>query len=279
MKKGWKRFWGICGVMFGIGIVCILIAVILGVSRSSIEGSKVGQRLRKSIIGSSILIYDEKTDNSPVQEETVQTYRGIRELDAEIYAGTLEIRRTTEAEVRVETSGMRVSYGFRAWQDEETLELSTQKKISTKNNKSKIIVYLPEDLELQEASLDLGAGVLYIEDIKVGSLDVEIGAGQANLDQFHAGELDVSCGAGQVVLSGEVTAEADLECGTGEIIYHAVGAEEDYNYDLESGIGEISVGSQKISGFGKDKFINNNAYKTIKISCGIGKVSVDFKKK
>lgn len=284
MKKGWRRFWIICGSLFGVGVVLILIAAVFGMSKTAVEESHVGQMIRNNIFSKDIYTYtqDEEADDSEdssLQTDDVQTYQGIRQLDVDVSAGTIEIRRTKDSEVKVETSGMKLSYGFKQRQDGDTLELSMKKKVSTKNNKSKIIVYLPENLELQEVSMELGAGVLYIEDIAAGELDIDLGAGQATVDRFKAGDLEVSCGAGEVTMTGEVETGADLECGTGQITYHAKGAEEDYNYDAKSGIGDITIGSNSISGLGKEKFINNDAYKTISVSCGIGEISIDFEKK
>lgn len=251
----------------------VLIAAVLGASKTSVAESNVGQMIRKHIFSNRTYTVD---DNSPVQASETQKYQGIRQLDVDVSAGTLEIRKTTDSEVSVGTSGLKNSFGFKQRQDGDTLELSMRKKVSTRNNKAKIIVCLPENLELQDVSLDVGAGILYIEDITTGKLDIDMGAGQATVDQFKAGELDVDCGTGEVTLSGEVETDADLECGTGQITYHAVGAEADYNYDVESGIGDIMIGSTSISGLGKEKFINNDAYKTIAVSCGIGAVNIEF---
>lgn len=282
MKKGWRRFWMICGILFGTGVVLVLIAAVFGTSKTVIEESNVGQMIRNHIFSKGIYEVEDKNsdlDGSSTQADEVQKYQGIRQIDADISVGTLEIRKTTDAEVRVETDGVRSSWGFKQRQDGDTLDLSMKKKVSTKNNKSKIIVYLPEDMELQEVSLELGAGVLYIEDIVTGELDIDMGAGQATVDHFKAGDLEVSCGAGEVTLTGTVEAGADLECGTGQITYHAAGAEEDYNYDMKSGIGDITINSRSVSGLGKENFVNNEAYKTITASCGIGEISIDFEKK
>lgn len=255
----------ICGTLFGVGVVLVLVATVFGVSKTAIEDSNVGQMIRKHVFSKGIYTVEDKgeesgnSDNSSVQADEVQKYRGIRQIDADISAGTLEIRKTTDSEVKVETAGMKSSWGFKQRQDEDTLVLSMKKKVSTKNVKSKVTVYLPKNLELQDVSMNLGAGVLYIEDITTGSLDIDMGAGQATVEQFKAGGLTVSCGAGEVTMTGEVETGADLECGTGQITYHATGSEEDYNYDVKAGIGDIAIGSRSISGLGKENFINNEA--------------------
>ena len=41
MKRGWKIFWIVCGVCVGAGLVCCMIAFVLGVSLEAIEDGGV----------------------------------------------------------------------------------------------------------------------------------------------------------------------------------------------------------------------------------------------
>ena len=75
MKKGWKRFWIICGTLFGVGVILVLIAAVLGASKTSVTESNVGQMIRKHIFSNRTYTVD---DNSPVQASETQKYQGIR---------------------------------------------------------------------------------------------------------------------------------------------------------------------------------------------------------
>ena len=57
------------------------------------------------------------------------------------------------------------------------------------------------------------------------------------------------------------------------------GVKEDYNYDLECGIGEIRCADESYSGFGKDYTIDNHAAKNMEIESGIGKITVKYMNK
>ena len=69
---------------------------------------------------------------------------------------------------------------------------------------------------------------------------------------------------------------ADIQCGVGSIVYTASGHEEEYNYEIECGIGEVLCGDSSYSGLGKNRHIDNNADKDISIEGGVGSVIIDF---
>ena len=53
--------------------------------------------------------------------------------------------------------------------------------------------------------------------------------------------------------------------------------QEDYNYDLECGVGNLDVGSDSYSGLGREKSISNTgADRKVDLECGMGNVSVNF---
>ena len=67
------------------------------------------------------------------------------------------------------------------------------------------------------------------------------------------------------------------ECGLGELDLTLTGTQEDYNYDLECGVGNLDVGSDSYSGLGREKSISNKgADRKLNLECGMGNISVDF---
>ena len=66
--------------------------------------------------------------------------------------------------------------------------------------------------------------------------------------------------------------KTDGECGLGELDLTLTGTQEDYNYDLECGVGNLDVGSDSYSGLGREKSISNKgADRKLNLECGIGK--------
>lgn len=122
----------------------------------------------------------------------------------------------------------------------------------------------------------MGAGSLEVYEIYARDFSVEIGAGEVVINKFQADEAEFECGAGSITASGDVRSLADIHCGVGSIAYTASGREEEYNYDIECGVGEVICGDNSYSGLGKDRHIDNNADKDISIEGGVGSVIIDF---
>ena len=80
MKKGWKIFWIVCGILAGVGVVFCVIALALGVTTDRI-------RIR---IGDGIGIVRDESDVT-YAEDIRETYNGVEKIDAYVYAGTVKI--------------------------------------------------------------------------------------------------------------------------------------------------------------------------------------------
>ena len=98
------------------------------------------------------------------------------------------------------------------------------------------------------------------------------------LSGVETGEMDLECGAGQMELRDVTARDISAECGLGQITMDVNGAEEEYNYEIECGIGRVAVGDSEYSGLGNSKKINNGADQNMSIDCGVGEVIVSFTK-
>ena len=68
----------------------------------------------------------------------------------------------------------------------------------------------------------------------------------------------------------------EADCGVGEIDINLKGQEEDYDYEVSCGVGDVKIGSHSYSALGNDKNIDNNADNTITLDCGVGQIRVMF---
>ena len=274
MKKGWKIFWIVCGILLAVGFICCIAATALGVTSDMIEGRVPN--------GISLGFWDDDDEYSGtvIEGSDRQTFTGVRGIEADISAGEIEIISTSEGEngIIVQTENISEHLKLRCYMDGDELKIETRKKIAGINNGSvgKVQIFIPQDYMLEEVSFDVGAGKLYIEDVLTQYLQVSVGAGEANIDHFAAQEAELECGAGSITAVGLAAQEADIECGVGEITYTTAGEETDYNYEVSCGIGEVICGSNRFSGLGREKSINNSAAKDMNIDCGIGNIKINF---
>ena len=56
------------------------------------------------------------------------------------------------------------------------------------------------------------------------------------------------------------------------------GEEEDFNYDIDCGIGSIDIGEKRYDSLGAEAKTDHGAEKKVKIDSGIGSVKVWFEK-
>ena len=268
MKKGWKIFWIACAIAGGLGIFCLAIAIGMGVTLETIENR----------FPNGITIGKFESTETEIDTDTPVSYEGISKLDIDLSAGEVEILVAEGTSIEIETEGISKKLNLRCYQEEDRLVIDSEKDVAGIVNQSlgTVYVYLPKDFALNEAKINVHAGTLFIEEIYANELSIDVGAGEADIQYFCADEADFDCGAGEITVWGDAKKAIDIDCGMGSVYLYALDNEENYNYDLACGIGEIVCGSHTCSGIGSDQKVSNNASKDMNIDCGVGEVIVEF---
>ena len=158
----------------------------------------------------------------------------------------------------------------------DTLKVRSTKKLSKTR---KVCISYPKDVKLQELEIEMGAGTVYLNrDIETEKLSVEMGAGEFDSkNPVTAEEADLEIGTGSMTFADLSAKKISGECGLGELDLTMTGTQENYNYDLECGVGNLDVGSDSYSGLGREKSISNTgADRKLDLECGMGNVSVNF---
>ena len=227
---------------------------------------------------------DERRDNmngiaNILENNGKASYKDINSIKSNVYTGSIHLKKGTDTDViTVESIDINEKLGFRAFEKDGILYLTSNKKIKKSNNigKGTITVTIPENMAFNEIELNMKAGKLKADQIRTKNLEVNAGAGEVNILEFQAEEAEFVCGAGSVTASGDAGKKLEADCGVGELLLNLKGVKEDYNYDLECGIGEIRCADESYSGFGKDYTIDNHAAKNMEIECGIGQITVKY---
>ena len=212
---------------------------------------------------------DENEEDSTVYQLKYQPTK----LDIELKYDELILEEGDSFCVRVyDDSGKNVTVK----ESSDTLKVRSTKKLSKTR---KVHISYPEDVKLQELEIEMGAGTVYLNrDIETEKLSVEMGAGEfESKNPVTAMEADLEIGTGSMTFADLSARKTDGECGLGELDLTLTGTQEDYNYDLECGVGNLDVGSDSYSGLGREKTISNKgADRKLDLECGMGNVSVDF---
>lgn len=109
-----------------------------------------------------------------------------------------------------------------------------------------------------DSNIDRKMEIIIPRDTQFKKIELEVGAGQANVSGLSVETFDIEVGAGQI----------NVELG---------GVENEYNYDVKCGVGNVLIGTTSYSGLGTTQDVKNNgATKDIKVDCGVGEVKIQF---
>lgn len=233
-----KKGWKIFGIVCAVlaGLGIVLCIAGLAIGFNTEEVREIANR--DGLFGIHSYETHTKSDVKNLESSETEVYDNIRNLDVEV--GRMQVNVITDADIK----GIRVGSEtpkhtkFRCYREYDTLKIENEGNDHRIKHEGIINIYIPKDMVFDEADFSIGAGVLHVQKI-------------------NARELDIECGAGTVELT-------------------AAGRETDYNYELEMGAGEITIGGGTFSGVGMEKNINNQAAKEMSIECGAGEVTINF---
>lgn len=174
------------------------------------------------------------------------------------------------------------------------IENSEKKDISVKNNngtleikdhRSKIgkttknidvALDIPADLELEDVLVELGVGDVEIEKLLVKyTLNMKLGTGDVEIERLSAGTLDVSCGVGNLEIEKlRLEGSASIEGGVGDTRIGMLANENDFNYEISTGVGDVRIFDSEFRGLGGAKKISNGSDKEIVIHSGVGDMEI-----
>lgn len=299
MKTGWKVLWGTCGVLAVAGVGMGIAGVAMG-GLTSLRAQEV-YREDRILQSGSMAAKEEVQEVGSDQSDTSQSvysgddnviwgwdngsleYSNLRELEVELSYIEVDVRKSDTDTVLLLTEDLPEELGNTMMMKSEhgklEIEASDRKlwKEIGKNNAGRLIICLPEDLILQSAEFQVGAGILNVEDtIRADELSIDIGTGTADIQNFEASEFDLEVGTGSVSIAGTADREVDIECGVGEVEYHDMGKRSEYNYEIKCGMGSVSIDNEEYGSIAGEKKIKNNAAKEMDINCGLGTVTVTF---
>lgn len=216
-----------------------------------------------------------------VSEGNVTTYEieeTCESMDIEFGAGILDIYYDDVDCIKVQQTNIT---GFKVNVKNDTLVIGGGADVNIDvddvDDRSLTII-IPSEMKFEEVELEIGASQADIKDIQTDKLSITVGAGQANISEITAKQFDLEVGAGQAMAVQLSVDKLDVEAGLGEVNVALNGVQEDYNYSVECGIGNVVVGKSSYGGLGAEQSVRNEgATKEINVECGIGEVVIKFK--
>ena len=130
-----------------------------------------------------------------------------------------------------------------------------------------------DSLSAATIGFELGAGDVTISKlIAEKSANIEGGAGRITISNGAIKDLALKMGMGQLNLTAALTGDSELELGVGESNITLLGSKDDYELDIEKGIGNITVDGKNVTDFGS----SGNGANEVDIHGGVGAINVRF---
>lgn len=299
MKRRWKVFWLVCACLAVAGVVLCSVGVVMGATFYSINETFISEagfwdeawdaEWNDGEAGDMENRAGELAAENSGASEYITEYTDVKKMDLQMSYAYVKVESYDGNSVFLDTGSLdeQLREKLRIETDESSGELKIKtvdkslwrKLVNTDRQSGRIVIRVPENNPFEEASFEVGAGLLRVEKIYAENLKMNVGAGEAIVKSFGADELEAECGAGKATLTGAVSRKASVDCGVGQITLNLPGKQTDYNYEVEYGIGEMKVGESSYSGMGHEQQIYNSASKDLKLECGIGSVEVNFDEK
>ena len=123
MKKGWKNFWITCGVVAGIGCVCLISGKVMGATLTVMDNyipDWIG--LGRGEAGVS---YD--YGDAPMEADTDKTYGDIHALKLDTEGLNVQILKGTGSGITVQTEDIYSALKFQVTEEDINIGISIQK--------------------------------------------------------------------------------------------------------------------------------------------------------
>ena len=175
-----------------------------------------------------------------------------------------------------------------------TLKDLTKIKLNGSNayENAVLTIYVPVGTVFDNVNIKTGAGRFTVDSLSAATIGFELGAGDVTISKLIAEKsanieggagritisdgaiknLDLEMGLGQLNLTAALTGDCNLDSGVGEMNVTLLGSKDDYELDIEKGIGNITVDGKNVTDFGS----SGNGANEVDIHGGVGAINVRF---
>lgn len=145
-------------------------------------------------------------------------------------------------------------------------------------DKARITLWLPKGKVYSVFTLEIGAGNADLKRVELHCKTINLEAGAGNIEVGVVRESQsvfAKIGAGNVSVESVQASDVRAECGVGKCRLGLEGRENDYNYEISCGIGEIKINDNHMQRIGAGELRKNTqALGTVKLSCGVGEIEI-----
>lgn len=260
-------------IAFALYLVISIFSIIFGLSREIISS-----------------INNDKKESELLEEYTTisNNVNNIESFKIDISNDDIEIKEGEKFEVK--TNDPNVKF----YHENSKVKIKSDKTFSwhiSNSSRGTIIIYLPNEFNISELDLNLGAGKIDIDKIFVETLLMDLGAGTMTAKEINVYEkatinggagniniysgtinnLNLKLGAGNASIESDLTGSNTLTTGVGKLNLGLSRNKDNYKFDINKGLGNIILNDFNVS---EDTLIGDGETK-IKISGAVGNIIIN----
>ena len=260
-------------IAFALFLVISIFSIIFGLSREIISS-----------------INSDKKDSKLLEEYTTisNNVNNIESFKIDISNDDIEIKEGEKFEVKTNDPDVKF------YHENSKVKIKTDKTFSwhlSNSSRGTIIIYLPNESNISELDLNLGAGKIDIDKIFVKTLLMDLGAGTMTAKEINVYEkatinggagniniysgtinnLNLKLGAGNASIESDLTGSNTLTTGVGKLNLGLSRSKDNYKFDISKGLGNIILNDFDVS---EDILIGDGETK-IKISGAVGNIIIN----
>ena len=260
-------------IAFALFLVISIFSIIFGLSREIISS-----------------INSDKKDSKLLEEYTTisNNVNNIESFKIDISNDNIEIKEVEKFEVKTNDPDVKF------YHENSKVKIKTDKTFSwhlSNSSRGTIIIYLPNEFNISELNLNLGAGKIDIDKIFVETLLMDLGAGTMTAKEINVYEkatingvagniniysgtinnLNLKLGAGNASIESDLTGSNTLTTGVGKLNLGLSRSKDNYKFDISKGLGNIILNDFDVS---EDILIGDGETK-IKISGAVGNIIIN----
>lgn len=260
-------------IAFALFLVISIFSIIFGLSREIISS-----------------INNDKKESKLLEEYTTisNNVNNIESFKIDISNDDIEIKEGEKFEVKTNDPDVKF------YHENSKVKIKSDKTFSwhpSNSSRGTIIIYLPNEFNISELDLNLGAGKIDIDKIFVETLLMDLGAGKMTAKEINVYEkaminggagnininsgtinnLNLKLGAGNASIQSDLTGSNTLTTGVGRLNLGLSRSKDNYRFDINKGLGNIILNDFDVS---EDTLIGDGETK-IKINGAVGNIIIN----
>jgi len=130
--------------------------------------------------------------------------------------------------------------------------------------------------EMEYIHTNVSGGKMDIQNVNADEGEFNVDAGKLDVNGLRAKTVKGNVSAGSAKITGDIKKEGYFYCGAGKLDLTLRGSKEEYDWDVNVGMGAISLGGEKFNDNASTSFEGQGKCPEISLDCELGKISVGF---